>query len=204
LAADTIGGNVAIIDDMLTDRVALDFTHRGQPYRIYYKPLAIDDAVKLKLDDAVAKFDARSTGDFTGVNPLLLDILADWEFDRIRRDQDGRPLSADGSILVDRNTQAPALERLPITEDTIARMPVFLKLEMATAIIQDIQLSPGNTTGTSATTQPAALSAGATGVPTNGAGLTSVPFQSTANGQTMTVPPALVTVPSLESRESTT
>jgi hypothetical protein len=204
LAADTIGGNVAIIDDMLTDRVALDFTHRGQPYRIYYKPLAIDDAVKLKLDDAVAKFDARSTGDFTGVNPLLLDILADWEFDRIRRDQDGRPLSVDGSILVDRNTQAPALERLPITEDTIARMPVFLKLEMATAIIQDIQLSPGNTTGTSATTQPAALSAGATGVPTNGAGPTSVPFQSTANGQTMTAPPALVTVPSLESRESIT
>jgi hypothetical protein len=194
---------VAIIDDMLTDRATLDFKHRAQSYRIYYKPLAIDDAVKLKLDDAVSRFDAKSTGDFSGINPLLLDILADWEFDRIKRDPEGRPLAIDGSILVDRNTQAPALERLPITEETISRMSVFLKLDMATAIISDINVAPGNMNGTSDTMRPGVDSAGATGVPITSAGQTSGPSSSTGNGL-MTVPPALVTVPSLESQRNIT
>ena len=194
---------MAIIDDMLTDRAPLDVKHRDQTYRIYYKPLSINDAVKVKLDEAVARFDQKSTGDFTGLNPLLIDILGDWEFDRIVRDGEGRPLAADGSILTDRNTQAPKLERLPINDETISRMSVFLKMDFVTAIIGDINGSAGNTNGTSGTTSPAGASGGAAVVPINGAGPTSVPSSSTGNGST-TVPPALVSVPSLESQRSTT
>jgi len=194
---------MAVIDDMLTDRAPLDFKHRNQEYRIYYRPLAIDDAVKIKLDEMVAKFDQKATGDFSGVNPLLLEVLADWEFDRIKRDAEGRPLAHDGTVLVDRNTQAPALERLPITEDTIARLAVFLKLDMFTAIVRDINGAAGNTNGTSDTTQQAGNSAGGADVP--GSNVVPISGPSTSPGSNgTTVPPALVSVPSLESQRNIT
>lgn len=195
---------MAIIDDMRTDSAPIEFRHRGQTYRAYYRPLAIDDAVKVKLDEMVWRFDQKQTGDFTGINPLLLDILADWDFDRIRRDEAGNPLAVDGSILTDRSTQAPALERLPIDIDTVARMPVFLKLDMVTAIVQDINGSPGNTSGTSDTTRPAgALQPAAADVPANGARTNGPSQPVTLPTSSNSVPPALVTVPSLESQRRT-
>lgn len=194
---------MAIIDDMRTDSAPIDFEHRGQRYHVDYRPLAIDDAVKVKLDDMVQAFTNKDTGDFSGINPLLLDILSDWDFDRIRRDDAGRPLASDGSILTDRAAQAPALERLPITEETIARMPVFLKLDMVTAIVRDINGSTGNGNGTSDSMRPAGASPGATDVPVNGAtthGQSSLVALPTSSNS---APPALVTVPSLESQRST-
>lgn len=192
---------MAILDDMLLDSAPVEFEHRGQKYRVHYRPLAVDDLVKAKLDDMVRRFSQSDTGDFTGINPLMLDILADWDFDRIVRDDQDRPLAADGSVMTDRTAQMPRLEKLPITAETIARMPVFWKLDLATAIISDLTGSAGNTNGTSATT-PAGGSSAAVPTPINGVG-TSEPSPSLVTLPQTTVPPALVSVPSLESQRNT-
>ncbi len=186
---------MALIDDMLTDSTPIDVEFRGATYRVNYRPLALTDVVKAKMDEMVTRFQNGTTGDMTGIDPLLLDVLSGWEIDEIVRNENGEPLANDGSILTDRGAQAPMVRRMPVTGENLKRLATFLKLAMAMKIVEDVASSVGNGTGTSNTTPPADGSAARPGVPVS---ITSAPSMSPVNGQT--VPPALVTVPSLESR----
>lgn len=193
---------MALVDDMLTDSSPIDVPFKDRTYRVYYRPLALTDDVKAKLDDMVTKLVNSTTGDLTGVDPLLLALVADWEFDQIKKNADGRPLAVDGSLLTDRSSQAPAIERLPVSAEGLGKLASFLKLAIATAISNDAAGSAGNARGTSDSIPPGAASA--PGVPGAGAAPTPVPSSSNGQNPTTTAQPALVTVPSLESRESTT
>lgn len=188
---------MALIDDMLTNSTPIDVEFRGATYRVNYKPLALTDQVKAQLDEMMTRFQNGTTGDMTGIDPLLLSVLDFWEIDEIVRNAQGQPLAEDGSILVDRATQIPRVQRMPVTAENLKRLATFLKLAIAMKIVNDAIASAGNAVGTSNSTPPADGSAARPGVPQSG---TSVPSTLPAHGQNL--PPALVTVPSLESRSN--
>jgi hypothetical protein len=176
---------VPLYEDMLEDVVSIDVKYRNRVHRIGYRPDRYTDAMHLKLRDL------RAAPDFSPLDAMIVELVGEWDIDRIKRDAAGQPIDVNGDILTDRSRQTPATEMMPITLQVVANLPCFMKMAFIDAICDDVMASAGNAKGTSGTT-PAAESS-APGVPAS-----STPAQSAGQPSPLpSVRPALVTVPPL-------